>query len=320
MTAMIAHRLRMVCSAQTAMALPPVRGPVLRGALVGALLADFCPVAGRDGCGAPPLAAACPVCSLLATVEEGVGHGVEAPRPFTIEPPLGSVGAFAPGDPFEFGLTLVGDAVALLPYLLAGVSRMGAGGMGNRGAAPGRFVLREVWAVDPLHGRQHRLMSHDEETITMPDLPITHAAALERAGRLPRETITLELLTPLRLVSESKLVHRLTFEPLLRRLLRRLDQLALATTGHGLDLPFTDLVEASRDVRVVHDGTRWLDANSHSSRTGRVTPIGGLVGAITFAGDLAPFLPWLVWGEIAHVGKDTTKGNGWYRLTRTPPA
>ena len=150
----------------------------------------------------------------------------------------------------------------------------------------------------------------------MPDLPITHAAVLERASRLPREAITLELLTPLRLVGEGKLVHTLTFEPLLRRLLRRLDQLALATTGQGLDLPFGELVDAARDVRVVQDKTRWLDASSHSSRTGRTTPIGGLVGTITFAGDLAPFLPWLVWGEIAHVGKDATKGNGWYRLTR----
>ena len=316
MTDLIAHRLRLLCQATTTMVLPPVRGPVLRGALVGALLADFCPVVGREGCGEQPLAAACPVCSLLATAEEGTGHGSETPRPFTVEPPLGSAGAIAPGDPFEFGLTLVGDAVGLLPYLLAGVSHMGATGMGDRRVAPGRFKLREVWAVDPPGGHQHRLMSHDEETITMPDLPITHAAALERASRLPREAIALELLTPLRLVGEGKLVHRVAFEPLLRRLLRRLDQLSLITTGAGLDLPFGELVDAARAVRVARDDTRWLDATSHSSRTGRSTPIGGLVGAVTFVGDLTPFLPWLVWGEIAHVGKDATKGNGWYRLTR----
>ncbi|MGH2391800.1 MAG: CRISPR system precrRNA processing endoribonuclease RAMP protein Cas6 [Chloroflexota bacterium] len=42
--------------------------------------------------------------------------------------------------------------------------------------------------------------------------------------------------------------------------------------------------------------------------------MGGLVGKITFTGDLAPFLPWLVWGEIRHVGKDTAKGNGLYQI------
>lgn len=320
MTTLIAHRLRVLCRAVTPMVLPPVRGPVLRGALVQALLADFCPVTGGDACGSAGMAALCPVCALIATAEEGGQHGTEAPRPFTVEPPLGSNGTLAAGDPFEFSLTLFGDAVALLPYLLAGVSRMGMAGIGDRRVAPGRFVAREVWAVEPLRGCQHRLASDDEATIRMPDLPITHAAALQRAGRLPRDVITLELLTPLRLVVDGKLVHALTFDALLRRLLRRLDQLTRGTTGRGLELPFTQLVEAAGAVRVARDETRWLDVSSHSSRTGRSTPIGGLVGRVTFVGELGPFLPWLVWGEIAHVGKDATKGNGWYRLSRVTPA
>jgi hypothetical protein len=54
-------------------------------------------------------------------------------------------------------------------------------------------------------------------------------------------------------------------------------------------------------------------------------PLSGLVGEITFEAEpeqLAGFLPWLVWGEIAHAGKDVTKGNGWYRLVEpdVPPA
>jgi hypothetical protein len=316
MTSLIAHQLHLICTTTTALELPVVRGPVLRGALVQALLAEFCPVRGGTTCGTPILAAVCPICSLLATVEENAERGADVPRPFTIEPPLGSNSAFASNDPFEFGLTLFGDAVALLPYLLAGITRMGRGGIGDRRDVPGHFRLREVWAVDPLRGCQRRLMTDDEATITMPHLPITHAAASERAERLPRDAIALELLTPLRLVSDGKLVHALTFDVLLRRLLRRLDQLALATTGRGLDLPFAQLVEAAGSVRVASDETRWLDASSHSSRTGRSAPIGGLVGKITFAGDLGPFLPWLAWGEVTHVGKDATKGNGWYRLTR----
>lgn len=319
MTDLTAHRLRFVCAATSTLTLPVVRGPVLRGALVQALLRDFCPAGGGNGCGSPDLAAACPICPLLATGEEGGQHGSDAPRPFTVEPPLGSNGAFAAGDPFEFGLTLVGDTAALLPYLLAGVTRMGRHGIGGPGGKPGYFALREVWAVDPLRGCQHRLMTADDSTITMPDLPMTHPIVLERARRLPTDAIALELLTPLRLVSDGKLVHALTFDALLRRLLRRLDQLSLITTGAGLDLPFSQVIEAAGTVRVVRDETRWLDVSSHSSRTGRSTPIGGLVGRVVFGGDLAPFLPWLVWGEIAHVGKDATKGNGWYHLTTCPP-
>lgn len=66
------------------------------------------------------------------------------------------------------------------------------------------------------------------------------------------------------------------------------------------------------------DATRWLDAMISSSRTARATPIGGLIGRIRFSGDMRPFLPWLCWGEVSHVGKDATKGNGWYRLLLPP--
>src|SRR5579883_2618695 len=217
MTALIAHRLRLTCVATSPMLLPLVRGPVIRGALVQALLAEFCPVAGADACGSAHFAGMCPVCSLLATGEDAAQHGNEAPRPFTIEPPLGSNGTLAAGDPFEFGLTLVGDAVSLLPYVIAGLTRMGNRGIGDRGAAPGRFRVREVWAVEPMRGYQHRLVTEGEPTIIMPDLPITHDAVLERVSRLPINRVTLDLLTPLRLVVDGQLVHRLTFGALARR-------------------------------------------------------------------------------------------------------
>jgi hypothetical protein len=39
------------------------------------------------------------------------------------------------------------------------------------------------------------------------------------------------------------------------------------------------------------------------------------MGRVTFrADDWTPFLSWLVWGEIVHVGKDAVKGNGWYEI------
>jgi hypothetical protein len=32
------------------------------------------------------------------------------------------------------------------------------------------------------------------------------------------------------------------------------------------------------------------------------------------AEDWSPFLPYLIWGQFTHVGKDATKGNGVYRI------
>jgi hypothetical protein len=53
---------------------------------------------------------------------------------------------------------------------------------------------------------------------------------------------------------------------------------------------------------------------SYSSRQRRRTPIGGLLGDITFAGDLAPLRELLAWGALVHVGKNAVKGDGWYSI------
>jgi hypothetical protein len=110
------------------------------------------------------------------------------------------------------------------------------------------------------------------------------------------------------------LVKRLTFPIFLRRVLRRLTDLTRTATGGHPGFDHQDLLSRAERIAVVEDKTRWLDVASYSARQGRTMPIGGLLGSITFAGELAPFAPWLLWGMITHVGKDATKGGGWYRL------
>jgi hypothetical protein len=41
---------------------------------------------------------------------------------------------------------------------------------------------------------------------------------------------------------------------------------------------------------------------------------GGVVGSVTYAGDLAPFRPLLALGMLVHVGKGAVFGNGQYMV------
>ncbi|MBI1884774.1 MAG: CRISPR system precrRNA processing endoribonuclease RAMP protein Cas6 [Chloroflexi bacterium] len=146
-------------------------------------------------------------------------------------------------------------------------------------------------------------------------MPVTHEVVTSSCRLLNSLSgATLELLTPTRLVADGALVKRLTFPVFLRRLLRRLTDLTRTATGGHPGFDHEALLQQAEDVRVAEDRTRWVDVPSYSSRQGRFTPIGGLVGEVTFEGDLKPFAPWLIWGSITHVGKDATKGGGWYRL------
>lgn len=301
--------LRFVVEARTAIELPEFKGSALRGGLIEALGRDLGHV--HDG---PIDRAGCPICDLVATLDETSARGADVPRPFAVQAPLDRGRGYDPGARFEFGLSLFGTAIALFPYLVLGVQRLGEIGFGNRQRAPGRFELAEIWAHNPVTGQAQRLHERGHPTVAAPKLPVDHDQVLARAvASGPRPgSVRLRLVTPLRLVQAGSLVHELTFDALLRRLLRRLTDLAGRFGAGPPDLDYPALLDRARDVRVVEDATRWIDLASHSRRLGRATPIGGHLGEIVFAGDLGPFLPWLIWGELIQVGKDATKGNGRY--------
>jgi CRISPR-associated endoribonuclease Cas6 len=315
-----ARRVQFTCVAQTPMELPPVCGSTLRGGLLEALVQQSCPCGGGAGCGSPGFCGICPICPLMANDGASkVAMGtMTPPRPFTIEPPLRAGRLAQPGDTFQFSLTIFGDAIKLLPLLVSAVTRMGQHGIGDRRKAPGRFALSEVWMMDPVGGVQRRILSPHDSVIAMNDLPITHGSVLDYVQKLPQHALGVDLLTPLRLIHEKAVAQRFAFDVFVRRIMRRVDQLTRTTTGAGIDLWFSDLIDQASAVHVTADKTQWVGVQSYSRRTGHATDIGGLVGKVTLEGHLGAFLPWLAWGELSHVGKDATKGNGWYRLCSIP--
>jgi hypothetical protein len=108
------------------------------------------------------------------------------------------------------------------------------------------------------------------------------------------------------------LVRRPEFRVLFQRLLERLSALARAYSPTPLAIDFGHLIAQAGAVQLVDDRTRWVELESYSTRLGRATPLGGLMGQATYSGDLSPFWPYLVWGQFTHVGKDAVKGNGMY--------
>lgn len=311
-----AHRLRFECRALTEIVAPPYKGSMIRGALFAALRGDFCLDQKSSSCLDCCLRQACPVCSLLATADEESPRGIEVARPCTVEPPLESRTLYEPGDHFSFGITLFGDAAELLPYVIIGVRRMGEIGVGNRYRAPGRFIIERIEATNPFSGDAQEVYRHGENLVRRPGLAITHETVMASCRHLnAHSAVTLELMTPMRLVANGTLVKRPTFPIFMRRLLRRLTDLTCTATGTHPGFDHEALLRQAKEVRVREERTRWVDIPSYSSRQGRFTPIGGLVGRITFEGDLRPFAPWLLWGSVTHVGKDATKGGGWYRLS-----
>jgi hypothetical protein len=312
------HHLEFTATAVTPLELDDQAGAAIRGAIVGGLWERFCANKPAPSCAACPLLRVCPVAALIAPMrEDGETGGAQRPRPYTVRPPLGPR-RFAPGDPLTFGLTLIGQAAALFPYVVMAAQAVEQTGLGRRlaanGGRRGTLQIDAIAAIDPLTGARGPLYTRGRSQVQAPGLPIDANAVAAYAASLPADRLTLGFQTPLRLIDGGQLVKRFAPRPFVQRLVERLDQLAVA---YGGDPPTQDrdalLAQAER-LAVVDDQTRWVDVVSYSSRTRQRTPIGGLVGSVTLEGDLMNLRTLLVWGSLVHVGKNAVKGDGWYQI------
>ncbi len=345
-----AHCLRFTLEARDIVELNEHQGSALRGALFHALRHRFCAFARQPDaeCSTCALATTCPVATLVSTLDPDHARGQDRPRPFTIQPPIANgepqtanhkspiamghfwerddgsgVFRYEPGETLSFGLTLYANAMQLFPYVVLALQEFEAGGLGRKYEQydgrwrRGRLAVREVWAENSLTGERKPVLRSGDRMVHVPDIPITHQQVTEYASRLTPHVsrLTLHFLTPTRLVERGHLLkpESFCFRPFLQRLLERLEALSGAFCDTPLDVDFPALIAAAETVQVVDNRLLWEEVRSYSTRRHAESPLGGLVGRVTLeAEDWRPFLPWLLWGQFTHVGKDAVKGNGWY--------
>jgi hypothetical protein len=313
--------LRFHLRAQEALIFGDQPGSALRGAIYSALARDFCSSdALRD---TPAHQAVCPVCRLLAAEDDQAGRGRNIPRPLAVEPPLGRL-HFPADAELSFGVTLIGWAIAGLPYLIRAVMAAGKSGIG---AGRGCYQLVRVSETCPLSGAQRTIL--EGQVVRRPQLTVSALAVDQAAAAHDADHVHLQLLTPLRLTAGGKLVKRAEPVIFMQRLLERCQNLAehYAVFDPAAEpirrqqwmAAYDGVTEVARQAVIAGDETVWMEARSGSRRQNRVTEIGGLVGGVTWTGPLRRLLPWLIWGQSLHVGKDAVKGNGWYQVQTVNP-
>jgi len=338
-----AHRLRFVMEAQDIVELNEHQGSAIRGALFHALRRRFCAFS-RDSeavCEACALAQTCAVAMLVSTLDPQHARGQDRPRPFTVQPPVqgatfaghfweredgSGVFRYEPGEVLGFGLTLYAQAMQLFPYVVLALQEFEEGGLGRRCEQydgrwrQGRLAVREVWAENPLTGERQPVLREGSRQVHVPDVPVTHAQVVRRADdkwQMANGEVRIEFFTPTRLVEQGRLLKPETFRfrPFLQRLLERLESLSETFCDTPLEVDFSGLLAEAEAVRVVEERLQWEEVRSYSTRRHAESPMGGLVGQVKVqAEEWMRFLPWLLWGQFVHVGKDAVKGNGWYEV------
>jgi hypothetical protein len=298
-------------------------GSALRGSFFNAIWWRFCTNKDAPSCAACPLHTLCPVSAIVAPLREENSRGQDIPRPYVLVPQLAGARRYQPGESFCFGMTLIGNIVQLLPYILLSLPQLETGGLGhvlaeNEGKR-GRFLVEKVETCHPFTSERQTIYAEGQTRVQAPAITVHAEAWSQRVAQLDPAQITLRFVTPLRLVDREHLVKQPVFRPLIHRLLERY----LALEQHyGNQQPGMSWEEkeaylhTAEAVICTSDQTTWMELTSYSNRQKRSTPISGLVGEANFQGDLAPFLDLLVIGELIHVGKNAVKGNGQYHIVR----
>ncbi|GAB5046954.1 CRISPR system precrRNA processing endoribonuclease RAMP protein Cas6 [Thermodesulfovibrio sp. TK110] len=281
--------------AETEIKLPDFKGSAFRGGF-GNVFRQITCVLKRYNCVECPLKAKCIYAYVFETVSDGTAdffnmHKYEkVPHPFVFEPPLNRKKIFQTEEELNFRVILIGNAIQYAPYFAFTFKELGNLGIGKN---MGKFSISKI-------------LSTNEKTISLQPQEMSKRSFTK---------LSLNILTPIRIKYERTLVQRLDFHILIRSLIRRLTLLYYFHCGkQPPQLDVKSLIEKAKKVKILNDNTRWYDWERYSSRQNTRMKLGGVIGEITYEGEIIPFMPFVKAGEILHVGKGTSFGLGKYEI------
>jgi len=284
--------------------LPPFKGSTFRGAFGTALKRVTCALRWQD----------CDRCLLQDTcvyrrVFESKTHSTSDPQasthPFVLEPPPTSRSAFSTGEAVSCKLLLFGWANDTLPYFVYAFQQMGELGLGRR--VDGR---RGTFHLAAVTGGGETVYDGNVGSLHPPTALPELVLQPEQPSDSKIKEISVEIETPLRIKHENKLHADLPFHILVRAMLRRISALSKQFGDGEPSLDYRGLVARAADVHTIASSVRWLDWKRYSNRQDQAMLMGGIVGSVTYRGELGEFMPLLSYCEKVHAGKATTFGLG----------
>lgn len=238
----------------------------------------------------------------LSTDPSAVKRHQKPSLPFVFDlpvlPPQPNSGAL-----LEIGLTLFGSAITHADAYIEAVERL--------------FASPPAQGIPKAALEKIEFMDYQGERTLLPlDLPAarTGVAVLSARGLMetavinPR-SIRFSITTPLRLFSDGKPLKTLDPYTFLMAVARRVSSLSYYFGEGEMESEYGGVAQAARSVNL-SGAFSWVDLKG-GEREGRLS---GVMGEGTMTGDMADFLPFLILGRHAHVGKGAPFGLGNYAL------
>jgi CRISPR-associated endoribonuclease Cas6 len=288
---------------------PPFKGNVFRGALGKTLRYLTCAFRDKD-CSDCLIRDKCIYSRMFESIHSG-GESIlknieRAPHPFVLYVPDKYHLEYPENSKVHFFLTLVGEAVDYISYFILAFEEMGRNGIGKQ---------RTPFAVERVMCGGKNIYDTVEKKVTK-DFPLLTGKDLMGEQARVNE-IKIELETPIRLKFGGKFRKHITFEMIIRNLLRRIQLLAALYCGGPARVDFVDLIEKSKGIKVMDSAVHWVRQTRFSYRQEKSVGVGGVCGSISFEGDIGPFISFLRLAEYLHVGKSTAFGLGRIKINKS---
>ncbi len=207
-------------------------------------------------------------------------------KPYVLLPPLDTQEEYTPGQQFQFELTLFGEATQHYAVCHAAFKYLGSQlGLGYQ---KGKYKVINTKAIQYI-------------TPPVPDAI---------------NTITLTTPTRIRLKHKNRLCRTPPdFAILTKSLINRVENLYKLYAKRPTDLPSEEtLIKLAKHIQIKQHNLKWDDWDRFSGRQKKWMKFGGLVGDITYTGELAPFYELLKLGEWLHIGGKSSFGLGKYTM------
>jgi len=299
-------------TAKETIQLPEYKGSALRGGF-GHVMKKVCCVLPPGQCDQRcQLGNQCAYAYIFETPQDGSANAniiaTNLPHPFVILPPLTKRELIHAGEALTFQLTLIGKGIEFLPYFVYAFDELGRTGIGR---GQGRYQLERVtdnFNQNEIYSRRTKTLKSDFTTRQFSDL------IAETQTQNP-QNLTLQFITPTRILDNDKTARTLSFDLLMRGLLRRASLLAKIHCGQEWQLDYRAIVDAARaQVRLTHSELRDHSWERYSNRQQRRMRFDSFIGTVQYEGTLQPFLPYILLGHYIHLGKNTTFGMGKYEI------
>jgi hypothetical protein len=206
-------------------------------------------------------------------------------------------------------ILFLGDSMQIVPLFLVLIDRLGELGL-HKGM--GRYALVAIEGEDA-SGYRSSLWHQGEDRMLLAPPQSDLGWWLELQG-LAKKRMTIEFLTPARLLSQGKPLFRPDFAALFPFILRRVGQVLGQHLKTNLIENPDALIERAGGLEQLDNRLVWQDWRILERNPGK-QELGGIVGSLTLKGEGLGELFWILkLGCLFNVGKGSSFGFGQYRF------